>query len=1190
MSLHLASRLVWWVAGACVAQSLWAATLESAPSPAVPGRTVTLKGQAKPNTFMSFYLLVGGKQMPVGVAQVGAQGQYTHSFALPADMSPGEAKLTGGCDKCGNGWTVFPLKIAGAGASPAPDPGRFRAGVEAAYLEWFGRGPDARELEHWTGLLARGQATEASMRQSLQAHLKQQERDAAITRSYQEVFKRAPNEGELNAWRGAVAAGHSYASMVKSHRDYLAKNPPSQPPVAAPAPGVAPDPGRYRVGVEAAYLEWFGRGPDARELEHWTGFLARGQGTEVSMRQSLQAHLKQQERDAAITRSYQEVFKRAPNEGELNAWRGAVAAGHSYASMVKSHRDYLAKNPPSQPPVSALPPPAPARVLSAPAPAAPKPQAPVPAAPPPAPAPMLSARPAQQAVEAKAVECTADAAKGVLGEVFGLDVRTYPSLSQIFGDPNSKPVQSAIGDCLEGREGGGRAGMLKWVSKNKKWYWDNTGMGTLAKALEEARANKLAECKPLAASAALFAAFDKERAIYPSLETMFRDANSAAVQAAIADCQAGVEGGGRDGMLAWIAKPETKKHYWGAYGFKAHVLSNECKPSQIRDAFRKLFQQEADKSPALNAYFFEGDRSPLVVYFHDVVCSKNVQAGFAVGLSTLFEPQFSVKIKEWYWDNFIAQVVRVPMIRTAHMDAFGRGPSADEMKRWTSSPANEPAMASPTALFDALLNVLKEKQSVPEQQATVKRALDVVFKNERAGNPRLQAYLDDVNNNPIKFAIGALLGGHEGGGYRGVLAYIIKPATKEWYLKNAGIYTVIREPMIRTAYMDAYGRQPSPDELTYWLASLANDPSMASPVALFNAHLNYLKHSVLEQQATVKRALDVVFKNERAGNPGLQAYLDNANNNPIKFAIGALLGGHEGGGYRGVLAYIIKPATKEWYLKNAGIQAASLAPVAAGVGKSYSVGIIPSEEEQCAASMSGLYAFDGTDTQAKHESPIWQVFTRFQGIGNCGDPNDPNKFYLKGPGGAGAESLDLLEQMFRFACPNIKDKKIKKVFVIGFSRGAINAIRFTNELESRCGVKDLKVTFLGASDPVDALMIGYDNGKTLQPGKAVHSLKLIKSRDQEWSWYAPDNYFITAGTKGFDKTEVVKDDKGEQSSSKGNTDRHWMMNASDCDSGRKVEERFILAMKQMTKLDVRFGKPQLIHSEAGNNFETCRVK
>ncbi len=346
MSLRLAFRLVWWVAGACIAQSLWAATLESAPSPAVPGRSVTLKGQAKPNTFMSFYLYVGGKQMHVGTAQVGAQGQYTHSFALPANMSPGMANLTGGCDKCGNGWTTFQLKVAAAGARPVapPDQARYRQMVEAASREWLGRVPNAQELEHWIGRLAREQTNPAGpgsaedvLRKSHQSTLRHHERDAAITRSYQEVFKRPPNEGELNAWRGQVAAGHSYASMVKSHRDYLAKNPPSH------APGVAPDPARYRPPVERAYREWLGRGPNAQEMEHWAGLLAGGKGTEVSMHQSLQADLKRQERDAAIMRSYQEIFGRYPNDGEINFWRGQVQSGVSYARMVQVHRDYLAK-------------------------------------------------------------------------------------------------------------------------------------------------------------------------------------------------------------------------------------------------------------------------------------------------------------------------------------------------------------------------------------------------------------------------------------------------------------------------------------------------------------------------------------------------------------------------------------------------------------------------------------------------------------------------------------------------------------------------------------------------------------------------------------------------------------------------------------------------------------------------------
>lgn len=221
----------------CVVPAAQAATITYAPSPAVPGQSVTLTGQAAPNTFMSFYL----GSTHVGVANVNARGQYRHTFTVPANLRPGAVRLSGGCDKCGNGWQAIQLKLAAAkGRAAAPDPARYKPAVEAAYGKWLGRAPNPQELDYWTKALAGGARTEASMHQSHQAHLRQHERDATIKRSYQAVFKRDPNEGELNFWRGHVQSGRAwYENMVQGHRDYLAKNPPK-----------TPGPQRYQAPVE----------------------------------------------------------------------------------------------------------------------------------------------------------------------------------------------------------------------------------------------------------------------------------------------------------------------------------------------------------------------------------------------------------------------------------------------------------------------------------------------------------------------------------------------------------------------------------------------------------------------------------------------------------------------------------------------------------------------------------------------------------------------------------------------------------------------------------------------------------------------------------------------------------------------------------------------------------------------------
>lgn len=361
-----------------------------------------------------------------------------------------------------------------------------------------------------------------------------------------------------------------------------------------------------------------------------------------------------------------------------------------------------------------------------------------------------AAKKAADAQAAKRAECTPEAAGAVLKAVFHAELWTHRSLATTFSDPQSQPVKAALADCQTGREGGGRNGLHRWIAKpeNKKWYWENAGIAQAVQlAAEASRATaeqelakathlgRLAECRPSAAAAALFAAFDKELALYPSLEAMFRDSGSAAVQAAIADCLAGREGGGRDGLRAWISKQETKKHYWSTHGFLVHVLNNECKASDVQHAFRKLFQQETARSPALKAYF-EDDRSQLVSDVREV-CSANVQRGFAVGLSNLSHP----KVKEWYWSSYLAKVVKM-----------------DECNA-----------------------------------SAAKDVLHTVFATELKSYPVIARVFADAHSQPVKAAIGDCLAGREGGGRDGMHQWLSKAEVKRYYWDHMGLSGIARQ-------------------------------------------------------------------------------------------------------------------------------------------------------------------------------------------------------------------------------------------------------------------------------------------------------------------------------------------------------------------------------------------------------------
>lgn len=138
----------------CIVSTARAATITYAPSPAVVGQSVTLTGQAHPNSSMSFYL----GSIHVGVAKADAQGRYTHTFTVPGSLRTGEEKLAGGCDTCGNGWTTIQMKVSAVKVAPAGESASGSSIVErikAAYRGKLRREPTESEVAFHQGL--RGQ-------------------------------------------------------------------------------------------------------------------------------------------------------------------------------------------------------------------------------------------------------------------------------------------------------------------------------------------------------------------------------------------------------------------------------------------------------------------------------------------------------------------------------------------------------------------------------------------------------------------------------------------------------------------------------------------------------------------------------------------------------------------------------------------------------------------------------------------------------------------------------------------------------------------------------------------------------------------------------------------------------------------------------------------------------------------------
>ncbi|OGB32575.1 MAG: hypothetical protein A3F78_11235 [Burkholderiales bacterium RIFCSPLOWO2_12_FULL_61_40] len=130
-----------------------AATMAFSPSSATPGQSVTIRGNAQPNSYMSFYLWQG-KWVHMGVAKVNGRGQYQHGIVIPVNQLPGSTTLTGGCDRpCGNGWMQARLAVTPPSGSATPGNLGARAGanelVVNSYLVAFGRRPSNDELNYW---------------------------------------------------------------------------------------------------------------------------------------------------------------------------------------------------------------------------------------------------------------------------------------------------------------------------------------------------------------------------------------------------------------------------------------------------------------------------------------------------------------------------------------------------------------------------------------------------------------------------------------------------------------------------------------------------------------------------------------------------------------------------------------------------------------------------------------------------------------------------------------------------------------------------------------------------------------------------------------------------------------------------------------------------------------------------------
>lgn len=143
-------------------------------------------------------------------------------------------------------------------------------------------------------------------------------------------------------------------------------------------------------------------------------------------------------------------------------------------------------------------------------------------------------------------------------------------------------------------------------------------------------------------------------------------------------------------------------------------------------------------------------------------------------------PSFS-QIAPVHWE-------RAPSIKEAYAAALGREPSAPELYFWALYPDTPPGIVNAPSVFSALLQTLDNSRS--EREATARRALDAVFEHEET-DPQLRAYLGDRGKPPLRRALADLRARRDGGGYRGLVAWLTRPDIRQHFIAHTGMAAVI---------------------------------------------------------------------------------------------------------------------------------------------------------------------------------------------------------------------------------------------------------------------------------------------------------------------------------------------------------------------------------------------------------------
>jgi hypothetical protein len=131
--------------------------------------------------------------------------------------------------------------------------------------------------------------------------------------------------------------------------------------------------------------------------------------------------------------------------------------------------------------------------------------------------------------------------------------------------------------------------------------------------------------------------------------------------------------------------------------------------------------------------------------------------------------------------------------------------------------------------------------------------------------------------------------------------------------------------------------------------------------------------------------------------------------------------------------------------------------------------------------VSKLYVLDGTDSYEVHHNSMYHFYERWAGA----------KYWQNGVNRMATNIDGAYQQAYNVVCQDARSGGVTDVYLAGYSRGAIMAIRLANEVRRNCGAK---VRFLGLVDAVNTSIWNWPT--QVDPGVNV-ALHIRKPRGNE---------------------------------------------------------------------------------------------